>query len=41
MERLSGCVGDIEGSPKGRKRCGPCLNGFEIGIEITYKDASF
>jgi len=31
------CQG-YEGSPKGRKRYGPCLNRFEIAIEIKYKD---
>jgi hypothetical protein len=31
------CQG-YEGSPKGRKKYGPCFNRFEVAVEITYKD---
>lgn len=29
-----------EGSPKGRKRYGPCDNSFRVKIALTYKDES-
>jgi hypothetical protein len=29
-----------EGSPKGRRRYGPCMHSFAISIEVEYRDAS-
>jgi hypothetical protein len=31
------CQG-YEGSPKGRKKSGPCFNFFKVDIEVSYKD---
>jgi len=30
------CQG-YEGSPKGRRKYGPCMNGFHVTVDITYK----
>ena len=39
LETTERCVG-YEGSPKGKRRYGPCVNMFDIKVTVKYKDDS-